>query len=112
MAVYVEWRHDEDPVDRPVALFVDSPGGPVDRIAADPDVTTFLNDRFHPVFRAHSDGLPEGSVSFYTPEGCPLTSAARPTSPAAWIELANSVIVRPEARTGHSDALRLTCAAR
>ena len=34
------------PTGRIVALIIDRPGGPLDQLIADPDVSTFLNDRF------------------------------------------------------------------
>lgn len=110
-APWVEWKKDADPVDRPVALVVDVPGGAMDRVVADPDVTTFLNDRFHPIFHVPAQGgQPPGTVRFYTPAGCPLTGAEMPDTPARFVDLANSVIVRPESRVGHAEALTLTCA--
>lgn len=111
-APYVEWQDPAAPVTRPVALVVDTPGGPIDRLVADPDVTTFLNDQFHPVWAASSPYAPTGSVRFFTPAGCPLGEALRPTDPAALIAAANAVIVRPEARSGHAPHLDLDCAAR
>jgi hypothetical protein len=106
----VIWQAPEAPVDKPVALFVDVPGGPMDRLAADPDVATFLNDRFHPVFLTSSDAQPTGTVAFYAPGGCPLTPPASPADAPAWIALANEVIQRDEARSGHADRLQLRCA--
>jgi hypothetical protein len=97
-APWVEWRGAAVPVHGPVAIFVDKPGGPLDRIAADPDVTTFLNDRFHPIFLTESVHQGAGTVRFYDGCGCPLTSAEAPSDPATFIGIANTVIVRPEAR--------------
>lgn len=108
----MEWVPEGIPTSRPIALVVDVPGGPLDRVVADPDVTTFLNDQFHPVFRTEVEGQPPGTVRFLTPLGCPLGPPERPASPAAFITLANAVIVRPEARAGHRDHLSLTCEAR
>ncbi len=108
-APWVEWKADDAPVTRPIALIVDTPGGALDRIVADPDVTTFLNDQFHPVFRAAWPGQPTGTVAFLTPRGCALGPTERPASTADFIRIANAVIVRPEARDGRADRLSLTC---
>src|SRR5204862_5947019 len=45
LAPHVSWAGLDAPATRPLAVFVDDPGGPLDQIAADADVTTFLNDR-------------------------------------------------------------------
>lgn len=101
-APWVEWRAADAPVRGPVVVVVDEPGGPMDRLVADPDVTTFLNDRFHPLFRrtfqAEGVAQPTGTLRFY--DGCarPLTTALTPDSPDAFIAAANDVIVRDEAR--------------
>ena len=104
-APWVEWRDDADPVDRPVALVVDEPGGPLDRICADPDVTTFLNDRFHPIFHV---GSPP-SLSFLTADGCALAGPTNPADATAFIALANEAVVRTEARGRSAPHLTLTC---
>ena len=109
-APWVEWKADDAPVTRPIVLIVDTPGGALDRIVADPDVTTFLNDQFHPVFRTAWPGQPAGTVAFLTAGGCPLGPAVRPTDPADFIRIANAVIVRPEARDGRADHLSFRCA--
>ncbi|MFZ5477137.1 MAG: hypothetical protein ACOZNI_10215 [Myxococcota bacterium] len=108
-APYVQWRRDREPVAAPVVVFVDTPGGPMDRIAADPDVTTFLNDRFHPVFRTALDGQAVGTVRFFDGCGCALGESLAPATPAAFIEAANAVIVLPEARRCTSPHLRWEC---
>jgi len=107
----VEWRDPAQAVTRPVALVVDAPGGPLDRLVADPDVTTFLNDRFHPVWAASSPYAPVGTVRFYTPRGCSLGDPVQPKNAAELIAAANAVIVRPEAREGQSPRLDLSCGA-
>jgi hypothetical protein len=114
MAPWVEWRAADAPVRGPVALVVDRPGGPMDRLVADSDVTTFLNDRFHPLFQtapAEPDAQPVGTVQFYDGCGCPLTPSLTPATPAAFIVAANEVIVRPEALACQEQPFRLGCAA-
>jgi len=93
----VQWHADADAVNAPVAIFVDVPGGPVDRLTADADVTTFLNDRFHPLFHPSDPAQPAGTVQFYTADGCAFGPAGTPSSVQALIDAANAVIVRPEA---------------
>jgi hypothetical protein len=82
LATSVEWKRETDEVTRPVALVVDRPGGPLDTIVADPDVTTFLNDRFHPVFRTEG-GQPMGTVWFLSADGCPLDEPESPGNAGA-----------------------------
>lgn len=94
-AAWVEWRTTDEPVSRPVALVVDVPGGPLDRVVADVDVTTFLNDRFHPVFASPTPERAAGTVHFLDACGCPLAPPASPATPAAFIALANTIIVKP-----------------
>ena len=86
----------------PVVVVKDQPGGPLDRLVADPDVTTFFNDRFHPIFEAALPGdAPE--LRFFDGCGCPLSPALHPGDAAAVIDAANAVIVREDARSceGH-----------
>ena len=108
-ARWVEWKEDTEPVDRPVAVFVDVPGGPVDRIAADSDVTTFLNDRFHPVFHLTDPEQPVGTVAWLTADGCVLRPPETPGSPDLWIAHANEVIVLPGARGRRSPHFTRAC---
>ncbi|MDP2311204.1 MAG: hypothetical protein Q8P18_34605 [Pseudomonadota bacterium] len=114
-APWVEWRAADAAVRGPVALVIDRPGGPLDRLVADPDVTTFLNDRFHPLFRVESPldtgagGQPVGTVRFYDGCGCPLTPPLRPETPAAFIAAANEVIVRAEALACQGRPFLLAC---
>ena len=98
VAVYVEWRAPDAAVRAPVVVFVDVAGGPVDRLAADSDVTTFLNDRFHPVLLPAYAAQPVGTVAFYDGEGCLLAGPARPADPQALIDLANGVVLDPRSR--------------
>ncbi|MES2640458.1 MAG: hypothetical protein V4850_13275 [Myxococcota bacterium] len=114
-APWVEWRAVDAPVHGPVVLVVDRPGGAIDRLVADVDVTTFLNDRFHPLFRAEPagpDAQPVGTVQFYDGCGCPLTPPLTPATPAAFIAAANEVIVRPDALACQERPFRLACDAR
>lgn len=109
-ARWVQWRAAADPVNAPVAVFVDAPGGPVDRLAADADVTTFLNDRFHPLFRVVDPAQAAGTVQFYTADGCAFGPPIAPLSAQALIDAANAVIVRPEAGGRRAPAFSRTCA--
>jgi hypothetical protein len=93
-----------------VAVFVDAPGGAVDRLAADPDVTTFLNDRFHPIFRLDDPDQAGGTVQFYSADGCALGPPVTPATPGALIAIANGVVVRPEASGRHAVSFRRGCA--
>lgn len=79
---------------RPLAVFVDDPGGPLDRIAADPDVTTFLNDRFTPVFLVPERSPLARGVSFLDRDGCLLLGPVAPASPAEFVALANDLQVK------------------
>ncbi len=94
------WADERDPVSRVVVLFVDTPGGALDRLADHSDVATFLNDRFHPVFRLAGAETPP-AVQFFTADGCPLTERLAPTDAAAFIDVANEVATRPGA-WGHT----------
>ena len=100
LAPHVEWAREGTPVSRPVALFVDRPGGPLDTLASNSDVATFLNDRFHPLFRVAPEGEAP-SLNFYSADGCLLAGPLRPTDPAAFIADANKVVQMPDA-SGHS----------
>ena len=94
-APHVLWAGPDDPVTRPSAIFVDVPGGPLDQIAADPDVTTFLNDRFHPWFILPSrvDHLRAGHSIIFDVHGCVLKGPTTPSTTAEWIEGANSALL-------------------
>jgi hypothetical protein len=87
----VHWAGLGDADTRPLAVFVDDPGGPLDRIAADPDVTTFLNDRFTPVFLVPERSPLTRGVTFLDRDGCLLLGPAVPTSPAGFVQLANDL---------------------
>lgn len=100
-APWVAWTGPSTPVSRPLAVFVDLPGGPMDRIASDPDVATFLNDRFHPWFL-----LPEVAIGLPSPSplalildagGCVRQAPFRPADAQAWIAAANAVLLALDA---------------
>lgn len=96
-ARHVRWAGPDDPVSRPLAIFADMPGGPMDALAADDDVTTFLNDRFHPWFLdpdAASD-LPRAPTAWFVdPRGCLVDGPWTPATPTEWIAHANAVLLR------------------
>lgn len=98
------------PVHGPVVIVVDRPGGHMDQLVADPDVTTFFNDRFHPLFLQESAHQSVGTIRFFDGCGCPLTDETRPTSPVQLIALANEVIVRPAARRCEGTRFSFACA--
>lgn len=97
-APWLVWASASSPVQGPVVIVRDHPGGALDRLVADPDVTTFFNDRFHPVFVAlrHEEGTP--GLEFRDGCGCSLVPPFVPKSPAEIVQVANTVIVRPDAR--------------
>lgn len=99
---YVEWRRVDEPVDRPLAVFVDVDGGPAERAARDLDATTFLNDRFQPLRVAAFGAQPSGTLAFYTADGCPFGPPFTPADGAAIIAAANAVIVQPAASGRHA----------
>jgi hypothetical protein len=107
---YVEWRSIQDPVDRPIAVFVVDGDVGIDRIARDWDVTTFLNDRFHPLRVAAFGAQPAGTAAFYSADGCLLYGPFVPATGSAWIRAANEVILLPAA-SGRSapDAVARAC---
>lgn len=97
-----------------MARVVDVPGGTLDRLVADPDVTTFLNDRFYPIFR--EPGLYEdeplalaGTLQFFTPSGCPITAPVRVWSTQELIDVANAVALRSGTDSSTSPRLVLQC---
>ena len=97
-AAYVRWAGPGDPVSRPLAVFVDVPGGDLDQLVADPDVTTFLNDRFHAWFLTPeaAEGLPTAPAAWFVDgEGCLLGGPERPAGPASWIAAANTAVAAP-----------------
>jgi hypothetical protein len=93
LAPHVSWSGLSGPATRPLAVFVDDPGGPLDRIAADLDVTTFLNDRFTPIFLIGTRS-PGAGVTFLDGGGCVLLGPIEPSTPDAFIEIANDLEVR------------------
>lgn len=93
-APYVHWQGpDSPPTGLWIALFVAPTGGPLDQIAADPDVSSFLNDRFEAwfVLPSKATGWPEG-VTFIDRQGCIRAGPATPTTAQAWIGFANGAV--------------------
>ncbi|MCB9777406.1 MAG: hypothetical protein H6742_02445 [Alphaproteobacteria bacterium] len=91
-APHIAWAGPDTPVDRPIALIVDQPGGRLDRAMAHADVTTFLNDRFTPVFLTpdHAPGMYAGSLQVVTPGGCWLVTPTMADSAGAVILTLNA----------------------
>ena len=93
-APHVHWAGLDEAGTRPLAVFVDDPGGPLDRIAADLDVTTFLNDRFTPIFLVPERSPLARGVSFLDRDGCLLLGPVAPASPGEFVALANDLQVK------------------
>lgn len=107
-APHVAWAGPSTPISHPLAVFVDLPGGPMDTIASDPDVATFLNDRFHPWFlvpEAAPDLASPPAALFLDAYGCLLRGPDHPESPRAWIEEANAVLLALAQGTANGRAL-------
>ena len=104
-ARWVGWRALDQAVAAPIAWFSGAPGGSVDQIAMDRDVTTFLNDRFSPVFEV---GEAE-TVQFLTADGCAFGLPLPLRSAEAFIDAANLVIVADEARGRQGSSPRRDC---
>jgi hypothetical protein len=96
-------------VGAPIAVFVDVRGGPADRIAANLDVTTFLNDRFHPVLVPAYEDQPVGTIAFYDAAGCRIAGPFAPASPKELIDRANEVVVRVAGRSFSAPRLPTEC---
>lgn len=96
-APYVSWTGPGQPVTRPLVVFVDRPGGPLDRVAEDVDVATFLNDRFHPWFLVPeaAPGLVAAppAALILDARGCVRAAPFLPETPADWIARANEVLL-------------------
>lgn len=77
-------------------------------LARDPDVTTFLNDRFHPLLVSQFGAQPRGTVAIYSADGCLMIEAFVPGAPSGFITRANVAIQMPAAagRTGLSAQVR------
>ncbi len=95
---FVEWHQPDDPVARPLAVFVGPPGSTLDLLARDVDVTTFLNDRFHPLLLPAFGSQPSGTAAIYSADGCVLIEPFVPASPEIWIQAANRAVVLPGAK--------------
>ena len=93
-APHVRWAGIDTKTSFPLAVFVDEPGGPFDRIAADLDVTTFLNDRFTPIFLVPERSPLARGVSFLDRDGCLLLGPVAPASPGEFVALANDLQVK------------------
>lgn len=93
-APWVRWAGPSEPLRGPLLVVVDAPGGPLDRLLADPDVTTFVNDRFTPLFLVPSaaPALPSPSLQVLDARGCWLLPPQSPSDPAALVELLNGVM--------------------
>ena len=93
-ALHVRWAGPTTALAGPLAVVVDVPGGPLDRIVADPDVTTFLNDRFTPLFLVPQAApeLPAPSLQVLDAQGCWLLTPQLPADTAAFIAAGNTVM--------------------
>lgn len=95
-APHVVWHGGERPAgDKLLAVFYDDPGGPADRLAAHPDVASFLNDRFHALFLtpASAPGLAPGpAVLLVDAAGCRLQPDPSLGTPNAWIDAVNGLV--------------------
>jgi hypothetical protein len=91
---HIAWKGPNDAIHLNIALIFDTPNGPLDQIAGDDDVTTFLNDRFHPIFVHSSFGaLDNGSgLIFISPKGQKLGGPLAPQNAEAWIQVSNQFI--------------------
>ncbi|MFT5683143.1 MAG: hypothetical protein ACI8RZ_004070 [Myxococcota bacterium] len=101
-APHVQWAG-LAPTERILVVFVDEPGGPLDRIAANADVATFLNDRFSPVFLPPqiAPDLPR-SILFVDPDGCLRLDPLHPESPQDFIDAGNKVMLGSPPQPYHS----------
>ena len=100
-APHVCWAGPE-PTGRPHALLLGVPGGQLDRIAAHPDVATFLNDRFEARFLPRDPTSPDDHTLLLDPIGCLLPGGEiRASTPASWIAAVNIALLtsRPGAAT-------------
>ena len=90
---YIAWKGPQDPVLKPIALVIDRTNGPLDQICADGDVTSFLNDRFHPIF-IHTHIMPtlDAALILISPDGEPLGGPLAPPDADAWIQLGNQLM--------------------
>ena len=90
-SIHIHWSNPADPPTRPLAIFIGDPGGPIDQIVTNSDVTTFLNDRFDPWFIIPDmvQGIDAETALFLDLDGCSLGSAISPVGPSQWIGYAN-----------------------
>ena len=87
---------------RPIALFIEEPGGPLDQAAHDADVATFLNDRFHAVFLTPAYSGQARGMWFVSPQGCLLLGPVLPVDATAWSQAANAAVEVTGAGAGWS----------
>ncbi|MEC7948213.1 MAG: hypothetical protein VX265_11665 [Myxococcota bacterium] len=69
------------------------PGGPLDQLVGDPDVSTFLNERFEARFLALGVAAPDERTLLLDPSGCLLPSGEiRAAAPQEWIGAVNRAL--------------------
>lgn len=90
---YVEWNGPNDRASQPIALIIDRTDGPLDQMCGDVDVTSFLNDRFHPIF-IHSRVMPsiDSALILISPNGETLGGPLAPHNASALIQLGNQLM--------------------
>ena len=94
---------------RPLAVLISRPSSPLDQLLADPDIATFLNDRFESWFAsAEETGLPSETTLLLTAEGCLLGDGLfRVETPAEWLTRVNQSVQSPASSSHPPQALRL-----
>ena len=105
-APHVQWAG-LAPTDRILAVFVDEPGGPLDQLAHDADVATFLNDRFSPIFLppALAPDLPR-AILFIDSAGCLRHPPVNPASPSAFIAAGNEVMLESRSTKANVEPIK------
>lgn len=74
-----------------MAILIDEPGGLLDSLAGHPDVTTFLNDRFHPMFFSDSTpAQPTPVTLLLDASGCLLAAPITATEATIWLQAVNA----------------------
>lgn len=86
-ASYVLWLSLEAPRRGPIVIVWDRPGGPVERLLAEPELTTFLNRRFSPSLLDPGSAGP--SLEVVDESGCWRLTPWRPASSAEITEALN-----------------------
>lgn len=95
-APHVRWGGLDEVPERVGVVVVDEAGGSLDLLSHDPDLATFLNDRFTPWFlipEVAPSPLPRRGVVFIDTAGCLLAGPSEPADAAEWIEQANQVLL-------------------